>query len=474
MTDTTARAGEDATVTASTLDERGDGVALVASAAGLLRMHVPGALPGEQVRVRLAYVSVHARDGQREAWADLLSVLAPSAERVTPPCAAQRACGGCALMCLAYPAQLAWKRERVVARLRRHEVPAGIPVAACVASPSALGYRSQAKYVYARLPESRRLALGAFVPRSHSLVDLAGCRVVEPVLDEVRRMLLDLLVSSKVEPFDERLRTGMLRYVVMRANVAGRVMVTLVAARRDFGAAREIATVLAAQCPQLASVVLNLNATTGNRIFGDAEQLLWGEPYLEDHAGGVKVRLASRAFFQVNRAVASRIYGDIAAAVPGHVARAVDAYAGSAPIALALAPMADEVVAIEESPAATATASAFIAQQGKAARLVRVMTGDAGRCLAALPSADVVVLDPPRKGCAGEVLAQVTRLRPRLLAYLSCEPDTLARDLAILVAAGGRVGRVTPYDMLPHTPHVETLALVGFEGEQPGVPGAAG
>jgi 23S rRNA (uracil1939-C5)-methyltransferase len=290
--------------------------------------------------------------------------------------------------------------------------------------------------------------------------------VVEPLLDEVRGVLLDLLARGNVEPFDEGRRTGTLRYVVMRASVAGRVMVTLVAARRDFARATEIAAALAARCTRVASVVLNVNPTTGNRIFGDAEEVvLWGEPFLEDQVGGVKVRLAVRSFFQANRAVAGRIFSDIVAAVSPRAGRAVDVYSGAAPIALALAPVADEVVAIEENAAATATAAAFIAELGAAARGVRVLTGDASRCLETLPSAEVVVLDPPRKGCAAEVLAQVVRLRPRRLAYLSCAPETLARDLAMLVAAGGRVLSITPYDMMPHTPHVETLALVAFAGE---------
>lgn len=463
MAERTASPGDELTAQVVGLDERGEGLALVSDARGRLCVHVPGALAGERVRVRIAHVSGHERDGVRAARAELRAVLAPSAERVPPLCPAHGSCGGCAISCLAYPAQLAWKRERVVAELARHPALAGVPVAACVPSPATLGYRNQAKYVYGRAAASGRLALGAFAPGSHTLVDLAGCRVVEPLLDEVRGVLLDLLARHNVEPFDERRRTGTLRYVVMRASAAGRVMVTLVAARRDLGPAAEIAAALAAADVRVAGVLLNLNPTAGNRIFGDTDELLWGEPFLEDTVGGVTVRLAARSFAQANRAVAARIYGDIVAAVSPRVARAVDVYSGAAPIALALAPVADEVVAIEESAAATATAAAFIAGLGEAARGVHVLTGDAGRCLETLPAAEVIVLDPPRKGCAAEVLAQVARLRPRRLAYLSCAPETLARDLAILVEAGARGLGITPYDMMPHTPHVETLALLGWD-----------
>jgi 23S rRNA (uracil1939-C5)-methyltransferase len=150
------------------------------------------------------------------------------------------------------------------------------------------------------------------------------------------------------------------------------------------------------------------------------------------------------------------------AAAPDGIARAVDVYAGACGIALSLAAKASEVVAIEENPSATQVASAFLAEQGAAADRVRVVTGDAARCLADISEAGFVVLNPPRKGCSPRVLAEVARLRPRMLAYLSCDPRTLARDLAVLGAAGARVVQVTPFDMMPHTPHVETLALLGF------------
>jgi 23S rRNA (uracil1939-C5)-methyltransferase len=307
------------------------------------------------------------------------------------------------------------------------------------------------------------LVLGAFAPRSHRLVDLAGCRVVESRLEEARQAVLEILTARRVEPFDERRRTGVLRYVVMRTSFAGQLMVTLVAARRGWAEAPAIATAIVAACPAVAAVVLNVNPTGGNRILGEEEDALLGVPFLEDRVGEVSVRLASRSFSQANRAVAGRIYRDIVAAAPARARRAVDAYAGAAPIALSLASVADEIVAIEENGAATAAASAFIAGLSGMSSVIRVVTGDAARCLDTVSSADFIVLDPPRKGCAMAVLAAIGRLRPQRLAYLSCEPTTLARDLAVLVAGGARLLQVTPYDMMPHTPHVETLALLAYD-----------
>ena len=462
MADRELRPGDEVDLRITELDDLGAGVAEVGSGPRALRVHVAGALPGEGVAARLEHISVHSRAFVREAWAALVSVLETSADRAEPICPSHGNCGGCALMGLAYPAQLEWKRSRVERQLARWRQLSGIPVDACVGSPATLGYRNQAKYVYGRAQQSGQPVLGAFSPRSHTIVDLAGCRVVEPVLDEAAAALLAILRAKAVEPFDETRRTSALRYVVMRATGAGQVMVTMVSARTDWRQAEEVADALAAACPAVVSVVLNVNAGAGNAIFGGEERPLHGQATLEDRVGDVSVRLSSRAFFQANRGVASRIYRDLAAAAPAEVARAVDVYSGAAAIALSLSPMAREVIAIEENAAATQAAAAFIVEQGGVAGRVRVVTGDAAACLADVDAADVVVLNPPRKGCAEAVLAAVSRLRPRMIAYLSCDPETLARDLAVLVTDGARIVRITPYDMMPHTPHVETLALLAL------------
>ncbi len=453
------RPGDELEATCASLDEDGAGVADVPAGPETLRVHVQGALPGERVRARIDHVSVHLRAGVREAWAETREVLISSPHRVAPFCPKQGPCGSCPLI-LAYPAQLAWKRERVRESLAEYPGLAEVAVEPCVPSPRTTGYRNQAKYVYGRAQHSGRPILGAYAPRSHAIVDLSGCHVVEPVLDEVRKTLLEILLAKVVEPFDEVRRTGVLRYVVMRATLSHQALVTLVAARSDWKDADAVATALAEQCHALAGVVLNVNPTAGNKLFGDDERLLFGQATVDDEIGDVRVRLSSRSFFQANRELASRIYRDLVAAVPVSVGRAVDVYAGAGGIALSLAPIAHEVVAIEENMAATDVARTFIAEQTALGERVRIVTGDAAACLAQVSTADLVVLNPPRKGCSAQVLAAVQRLRPKHLFYLSCDPRTLSRDLAALVRAGATVTRVTPYDMMPHTPHVETLAVL--------------
>ena len=438
------------------LDARGAGVVALEGA----EVHVPGALPGERVRGVIEHRSPH----RPEAWARLEQVVKASRERVTPVCPGHGRCGGCVLQHLDYPAQVRWKGARVEEELRAYPALAGTAVRPCLASPRVLGYRNQAKYVYGHLEgRERRLVLGAYAPRSHALVDMAGCRLVERPLDEVAGGLLEILVARDVPAFDEQRRTGLLRYAVLRASADGEVLVTLVIAPREWPEGPAVAAALRARFPAVVGVVQNVNTGAGNVLFGGEEVVLAGRGTIVDRIGDVPVELASRSFFQINREVAALAYRALARAVAEVAAAApldtvVDVYAGAGAIAATLAPQARAVVAIEENAAATEAAARFAGARGLAA--IRFVTGDAAAELAAVPAADVVVLNPPRAGCAPAVLAQVARLRPRLVGYLSCNPETLARDLAALVERGLVVAEVTPLDMLPHTSHVEALALL--------------
>jgi 23S rRNA (uracil1939-C5)-methyltransferase len=441
------RKGDHLKLVISALDEEAAGVAMQDN----VRVHVAGALPDEEVDAIVAHVSPHRPD----AWAALDAVARPSPARVPPVCPAYGACGGCTLEHMAYARQLEWKKEHVAAALAHAGVSA--PVAACVASPRPLEYRNKSKLVYAE--SEGKPVLGAYAPRSHRVVDLSGCRVAEPPLDDVAGVLRDLLAQHHVLGYDERTGEGLLRYAILRVNHLGQVLATLVTGDAAFADGEAVARALMAARPEVVGVVQNINRSRGNALYGDDERTLAGEAHLVDRVGAVELRLSSTAFFQVNRDVAARIYADVteAAALTG-TERVVDAYAGVGGIALTLARGAAEVVGIEEHARAVADAQAA-AQINHAVR-VRFVVGDVETELARLGAADVVVLNPPRRGCAQGVLRATAALKPRLIAYVSCAPDTLARDLALLGKEGFVARSVVPYDMLPQTPHVESLAVI--------------
>jgi 23S rRNA (uracil1939-C5)-methyltransferase len=331
-----------------------------------------------------------------------------------------------------------------------------------VASPLTLGYRNNSKLVAGRNAEGR-LVLGGYAPRSHDVVDLDGCAVVEPVLAQVAAALRDVLEEARIEDYDERRLTGVLRYAMLRANADGQALVTLVTAHEAFPTGAAVAEQLRARAPAVAGVIHNINPTRGNVLFGDREQTLSGTPYLEDQIGAVRLRLSPRAFFQANRRVAALAYQEIASALtPGPADRVVDAYAGVGGIALTLAPSAGQVWGFEDHPAAAADAALSAGLNG--VTNATFVAGDAADRLQALLDSerrvDLIVLNPPRRGCAPAVLQHAAALRPRRIAYLSCSPPTLLRDLASLSKLGYRTLQLTPFDMLPHTPHLEVLAAL--------------
>jgi 23S rRNA (uracil1939-C5)-methyltransferase len=445
------KVGERLTVTCVDLDDEGAGIT---AGDARPRLHVAGALPEERVAAVVEHVSAHTP----EAWARLETVEAPSAARRSPACRAFGACGGCVLQHLAYDAQVAWKQQRVARALTAVEGA----VAPCVPSPRPLGYRNRSKLVVGW--RDGRLVLGAYAPRTHEVVDTAGCRIAEPPLDDTAAALAALLDGAGVGVYDERTLTGDLRHVVLRTSHDGRVLASWVTAR-PLADGSALARAFRAARPEVIGVVEHVNRGRGNAIFasdGGGDRPLDGEATIDDSVDvggrGIRLRLSGGAFFQANRQVAGLAYAAIVRALavrPGE--RVVDAYCGVGGIALALAGVT-EVIGIEVHAGAVADAAASAALNGVTG--ARFVAGDVARELRAIDRAGVVVLNPPRKGCAPAVLAEVARLAPRAIAYLSCDPDTLGRDLAWLVGRGYRVESVTPYDMLPHTPHVEALALL--------------
>lgn len=382
-------------------------------------VHVFGALPGDRALVDVEHRSPHAP----RAWGRLVALERPSPDRVSPSCPATGRCGGCPLGALRDTAQLAWKATQVAGATH--------PI---VPSPKSLGYRNQSKLVFGRLRGAP--TLGAFAPRTHQVVDITGCRVVEPVLEEVRAALLPAL--EDVTPYDEKTHTGDLAYVLLRSNWRGEVLVTLVGPN--------VPAISRAVHPAIAGVCAN-DGPRGNAIFGAATRVLDGAGELEERVGEVQLLLSPTAFFQVNRDVAALIYAAIDAWIAPD-ARVADLYAGVGGIARTLAARGRPVVAIESNTDAVRDAQ-------RVPSSVRFMAGDAATSPLDI---DAIVVNPPRKGLSTELCTALNASRAGQLAYVSCDPRTLARDLGRLGAYTAE--RIQPYDMHPQTAHVETLALL--------------
>lgn len=415
---------------------------------------VPGALPGERVAAEV----IHA--GQRRLGTRLRRVITAHPERVAPPCPCARNCQGCPLIQLAYPAQLRFKEERVRQALAEHQTLRRVKVAPIWGAPEPLGYRSNAKLVFGR--ERGELRLGLYRRGSHEVVDVGDCPLHHPLINRIVQVVREEVRRQEVFVFDPKKRRGLLRYLAVKVSPElGKAMVTFVAAERNYREITHLAKWLKTKVPEVVSVQLNVNPTEGNAVFGRETLRILGTPDLIDQVGELRLRIAPNSFFQVNNAQAARIYAlvrDWAALTRAETA--VDLYCGIGGIALNLARDAGRVIGIEmvEDAVRNARENARMNSLGNCTFL----SGDAAELMEDLasevPPGGVAVVNPPRSGCDLSVLETLVGLRPRTLLYVSCDPRTLARDLALLAERGYRTETVQPVDMFPQTPHVESVA----------------
>ncbi|MCL4517232.1 MAG: 23S rRNA (uracil(1939)-C(5))-methyltransferase RlmD [Firmicutes bacterium] len=441
---------------------------------------VPGALPGERVKARVTGVK------KNYATALLDTILQPSPERQEPVCPVFRECGGCQLQHLKYEAQLAYKRQLVVDALNRigkldldHVV---VRPTLGVADP--FHYRNKAQYPVGF--RGGRVVTGFYTARSHDIVPIADCHIQHPLNGRIAGVLRGLLEKYRLSVYDERTGQGLIRHLLIRTAAAtGEAMAVLVTNGRDVPHLEEIAAELTREVPQVAGVVQNVNTQRTNVILGDYTRTIAGRDEIideirlkvdeqadegrKDRADALKFAISARSFFQVNPVQTGVLYGKAIqyAALEGNET-VVDAYCGIGAISLFLAQRAGFVYGIEEVAPAIEDARKNAALNG--ITNVEFLTGKVEDLLPSLYSKgirpEVIVVDPPRKGCEESVLQTFVAMAPRRIVYVSCNPSTLARDLALLAGMGYETREVQPVDMFPQTSHVESIVLMTNSGQK--------
>jgi 23S rRNA (uracil1939-C5)-methyltransferase len=346
----------------------------------------------------------------------------------------------------------------------------GAVVEDVVGSRDLFGYRNVAKLAV-RAGQGGELRAGVYAPGTHRLVDADGCAVQHPAINALVAATLEEASAAGIEPFDERDGSGELRYIVVRHSAwMRRALLVLVSAQQDDRRLRALSRRLAARCRSLGGVVLNFNAEPGNVIFGRRFSTLRSGATLLERLGFLKLQVSPASFLQANPWTARRIYETaLAWAAPQPDEVTVDLFCGIGPLSLYLATRARLVVGVEESPSSVRDARAN--QRRNAFHNLRFEQGRAEEALPRLRETlrrvQVVTLNPTRKGASHGVLASIAGLDPRRIVYVSCDTDTLARDLERLAALGYRTARLQPFDMLPQTEHVEVVALLEREGTTP-------
>ena len=418
-----------------------------------MTLFVQGALPGETVVARAQKVkSTHA-------FLKTLRVLSPAPGRAEPACPYYEKCGGCVCQHMTYETSLDMKREVVRDALRRIG-GLDVEVRPVIGMDSPWRYRNKTA-----LPvggEKGKPLIGFYAPRSHRIIDIEACLIAREESDAVCAVLRRWMEKFQVEPYSEETHRGLVRHIMSRVSRAGQVMVVVIATG-PIPHERELTAMLRAAMPGLCSLYLNINRRNDNVILGNESRLLWGEPRLNDTLCGLQYALSPQSFFQVNPVQTEKLYQtalDFAQLTGNELV--ADLYCGAGTISLLLAQKARQVIGIEIVPQAIRDAEENAKNNGVANAEFHAAAAEdlLPQLVAQGLRPDVVVLDPPRKGCEEAVLRAIAQAAPRRIVYVSCDPATLARDAKILASFGYAPAACQPVDMFCQTEHVETVCLL--------------
>jgi len=438
------------------LSSDGSGVAHSADGEAVF---VPGTAPGDEARVRIV------KDCGRYAFGILDELLTPSPDRIPVDCPVAGPCGGCSLRHLDYAAELRAKQESVLDAFRRIG-GLEVPVLDILPSPDVDRYRNKVQFPVG-IDKNGVPCIGFYAGRTHRIVPCPDCKLQPNVLNEIGNALCAFFAQQGIRPYDEQSGKGLVRHIFLRRGAhSGQIMVCLVCTRAKLPHAEQLCTALRGQFPAISTILLNVNAKSTNVILGSENHILYGPGYIEDTLCGVPVRLGPLSFYQVNTLAAERLYGvaaQYAQLTPDDTL--LDLYCGMGTIGLSMAEQCRELIGVEIVPEAIESAKANAARMGEAvAAKSRFFCADAGQAATQLAAEglhpDIVMLDPPRKGCDEATLSAVVRMAPRRVVYVSCNPATAARDAAWLEQNGYHAEKVQPVDLFPRTKHCETVVLL--------------
>ena len=417
---------------------------------------VPYALPGENVTVLIETVKKNYAKGR------LSKINQVSAQRMKSRCAIYEECGGCQLQHLDYKAQLETKRQIVVDAVTRIGKIPDVVIHPVIGSAEPWYYRNKMQFPVGR--DKGKVAVGCFAQGSHKIINTKHCFIQHDINNKIADAVRNIAAQLSIEPYDEQTGRGVLRHVIGRVGVrTGEVMVVLVTATDTLPQQQQVVARLREAIPGLVSIIHNSNPKKTNVIMGTQSTTIWGRPTIKDRLGEFEFNISDRSFFQVNTPQAEILYNKALeyAGLSGEET-VIDAYCGTGTISLFLARKAKKVYGIEI--VAPAIEDAIRNADDNQVTNTEFIVGDAVDIMPRLyrqgVRPDVIVVDPPRAGCAAKVLETFVKMNPKRIVYVSCNPASLARDLAILNDSNYISWEIQPVDMFPNTFHVECVVLL--------------
>ena len=421
---------------------------------------VKDAVIGDTVRAKIMKAKKNYGYGRLE------EIITPSPDRVEPKCQFARQCGGCQLQALSYEKQLEFKTSKVRGHLERIGGFTDIPMEKILGMDQPFHYRNKAQFPVGKSKDGR-IITGFYAGRTHSIIENRDCALGVTRNKEVLDRVIAYMEKFHIQPYDENTGKGLVRHVLIRYGFFTDEMMVCLIINGEKLPGEEALVKSLRQIPEAVSVMVNVNKKRNNVILGEKVRLLWGQPYITDKIGEISYQISPLSFFQVNPYQTGRLYGKALeyAQLSGNET-VWDLYCGIGTISLFLAQKAKMVRGVEIIPAAIENAKENARLNGFANTEFFV-----GKAEEVLPEqfartgerVDVIVVDPPRKGCDETLLSTIIKMQPDRVVYVSCDSATLARDLKYLCERGYELKKVCPVDMFPNTVSVETVVLLSHK-----------
>ena len=419
-------------------------------------LFVPNAVPGDLTLVKVIKIKKNYGFGRVER------ILKPSTNRANPLCSIADRCGGCQLQHIDYATQLAYKQEKVQAALERIGDIDNVTVKPTIGMETPYEYRNKVQYPVGTL--SNEVVVGFYANRSHNIIPVTECYIQDSINEKIIQSVIQYMNQYGVRPYDEDKHKGLVRHIVTRrSNSSGEVNVTIVINGKDLPSKEELIEELT-KIPDISGICININKNKTNTILGKEIHTIWGRSYIFDKIGDIEYKISPLSFYQVNPLQTEVLYNK-ALEYAGLTGNEIvwDAYCGIGTITLFLAQKAKKVYGVEIVPQAIEDAR----ENAKINQITNVefFVGKAEKVITQQYDqhniqADVIVVDPPRKGCDPQLLDTMIKMNPERIVYVSCDPATMARDIKVLVGGGYEVQEVQPVDMFPQTTHVETVVAL--------------
>lgn len=417
---------------------------------------IENSCPGDKVKLKITKVNKNFAQGK------IIEIIAPADNRIKPFCPMYNACGACQMQFIEYKHQLKIKQQ-ITQETIRNISGLEIQIPETIESPQTKNYRCKVQYPVSRTKNSGRILAGYYKPKTHELVNIKYCPIQPEICDNIIDFIREKAFDFGIQGFNEKNHSGDLRHIVIRNSIStGKNLVVLVInATKTFDRLNDFAKCIYDKFEDITGVCINFNSKKTNVILGNKTKCVCGNEFVEEKIIDKIFKIGANTFFQINPKSAENIFKYVKNYIKDNFETPIvlDAYAGISSFGICVSDVSKKVVSVEENKESCELAR-IVAKENKVTNL-EVHNMDAAKFFAKEKRKfDVIILDPPRKGCTKESLEETFRLCKDTIIYVSCNPATLARDLKYLGEKGCKIESIQPFDMFPHTYHIENVAII--------------